>query len=477
MARVLKTLRTHWKKSIFFSCVAAYGVNYGKNKFQEKQLMKQYCKEALQYGEPTVPVSHVPYHVTVVLNPATCGGKGRSRFESYCAPLLHLAGIKVSVIRTEGEGQAKEIMEVVSDCDAVLIAGGDGTLMEAMTGWMRRHKDNKFERFRVPIGLLPVGTENRIAKNLFPTASSDVKLMAEATMAVVRQLYLRPIDVIEVENVTDSDDSNFSGKKIYGLREIQAGAFRDAEARMPKYWFTAGLKKYLTYIFAYTSSAKHIFWEVKGNFEKLVEEETSENNESEKVLSEPSWSEWILSKLIGSSAKQNVVTDTSPNVEKCENVWEQICDNFCGSEITIQTGNNFSMTSEPSRPFLSLTFGPDNISFTDFVAEGWRRQRNKNLSNNFPETWKTEDARVIKWTPDPQIFDGNKERFFNMDGEVIDMKGSMKVSLIPGAILMFCSPESCYKYEKPEEVKVATKWWRKIQPQQKVASMAVNKNF
>ena len=80
----------------------------------------------------------VPYHVTVVLNPAAYGGKGRVRFESYCAPLLHLAGIKVSVMRTEGEGQAKEILEVVKDCDAVLIAGGDGTLMEAVTGLMRR---------------------------------------------------------------------------------------------------------------------------------------------------------------------------------------------------------------------------------------------------------------------------------------------------------------------------------------------------
>jgi len=34
----------------------------------------------------------------------------------------------------------------VSDCDAILIAGGDGTLMEAVTGWMRRHKvSNKTE--------------------------------------------------------------------------------------------------------------------------------------------------------------------------------------------------------------------------------------------------------------------------------------------------------------------------------------------
>ena len=50
----------------------------------------------------------------------------------------HLAGIKVSLMRTEAVGQAKEIMEIMKDADAVLIAGGDGTVMEAVTGFMRR---------------------------------------------------------------------------------------------------------------------------------------------------------------------------------------------------------------------------------------------------------------------------------------------------------------------------------------------------
>jgi len=59
MAKVLRTLRMHWKKSIFFGGVAAYGLNYGKNKFEEKRMMRLYCKEAMSYGEPPVPVSHV----------------------------------------------------------------------------------------------------------------------------------------------------------------------------------------------------------------------------------------------------------------------------------------------------------------------------------------------------------------------------------------------------------------------------------
>ena len=90
-------------------------------------------------------------------------GKARHKYEEYCAPILHLAGIKVSVIRTEGEGQAKDIMEIMKDADAVLVAGGDGTLMEAVTGLMRRADADDVGR-KVPVGVLPVGHTNQMAK-------------------------------------------------------------------------------------------------------------------------------------------------------------------------------------------------------------------------------------------------------------------------------------------------------------------------
>jgi hypothetical protein len=61
MANILKTLRNHWKKSLFFSGVAAYGVHLGKTKYQDKQLMKSFCLEAKKYGETTVPVNFVSF--------------------------------------------------------------------------------------------------------------------------------------------------------------------------------------------------------------------------------------------------------------------------------------------------------------------------------------------------------------------------------------------------------------------------------
>ena len=42
MAKLFRTLRTHWKKSIFFSGVAALGLHYGKKKFDEKIMMKNF---------------------------------------------------------------------------------------------------------------------------------------------------------------------------------------------------------------------------------------------------------------------------------------------------------------------------------------------------------------------------------------------------------------------------------------------------
>jgi len=64
------------------------------------------------------------------------------------------------VIRTEAEGQAKELLDIMEDADAVLIAGGDGTLMEAATGFMRRSDADQL-RSTLPLGALPVGQNNR----------------------------------------------------------------------------------------------------------------------------------------------------------------------------------------------------------------------------------------------------------------------------------------------------------------------------
>ena len=166
--------------------------------------------------------------MTVILNPAAHSGKARSRFENYCAPLLHLAGLKVSVVRTEGQGQAQDLMKIMENTDAVLVAGGDGTLMEVVSGFLRREDAEKISK-TLPVGVLPVGYNNRMANILYPGHESEVALMAETAMSVIKQLW-KPVDAIEVRNLE-------AEKSLFGLRQVQVGAFTDAHERRDRYWY------------------------------------------------------------------------------------------------------------------------------------------------------------------------------------------------------------------------------------------------
>ena len=116
-----------------------------------------------RYGQDKLDSFHQPRHITVILNPVACNKKGKLKYEKYAAPLFHLAGLRVSLIQTEREGQAKDLMEIMDNTDAVVIAGGNGTMHEAVTGLLRRN-DQEIVSQKLPIGLIPIGKRNTIFK-------------------------------------------------------------------------------------------------------------------------------------------------------------------------------------------------------------------------------------------------------------------------------------------------------------------------
>lgn len=103
--------------------------------------MTVYCERAAQIGNQTIPVTVSPRKVTVILNPNANKRKAQAEFEKYCVPLLHLAGINVEIVKTESEGHAKDLIEHLQ-AEAVVVAGGDGTLSEVVTGLLRRTNEN-----------------------------------------------------------------------------------------------------------------------------------------------------------------------------------------------------------------------------------------------------------------------------------------------------------------------------------------------
>lgn len=96
--------------------------------------MRAACKEAARYGDSLIPMERNPTAVTVILNPVANKRNAKKDYEKYCEPLLHLAGLQVDVVQTASEGNAKEIVESLRGTEAIIVAGGDGTLSETVTG-------------------------------------------------------------------------------------------------------------------------------------------------------------------------------------------------------------------------------------------------------------------------------------------------------------------------------------------------------
>lgn len=93
-----------------------------------------------------------PRHITVILNPNANKRKATDDFEKYCAPLLHLAGLSVDIRKTESEGHAKTIVDSVGNTDGIVVAGGDGTVSEVVTGLLRLSNENTSNL--VPLGII-----------------------------------------------------------------------------------------------------------------------------------------------------------------------------------------------------------------------------------------------------------------------------------------------------------------------------------
>ncbi|XP_041531461.1 uncharacterized protein LOC121463352 [Microtus oregoni] len=62
--------------------------------------------------------------------------KARALFEKNAAPILHLSGMDVTVVKTDYEGQAKKLLELMENTDVIIVAGGDGTLQESKEDFM-----------------------------------------------------------------------------------------------------------------------------------------------------------------------------------------------------------------------------------------------------------------------------------------------------------------------------------------------------
>uniref|UniRef100_A0A8C1MUA5 Acylglycerol kinase, mitochondrial n=1 Tax=Cyprinus carpio TaxID=7962 RepID=A0A8C1MUA5_CYPCA len=234
MARVVKvfrTLRNHWKKSTFAVCVLSYGGHWLYGKHCDNVLRREACIEARAFGHELIgPQEHLKKAI-VILNPAACNGKANRLFEKNAAPILHLAGVEVKIVKTDYEGQAKKLMELMDQTDMLIIAGGDGTLQEVITGLLRRADEETFSK--IPIGFIPLGSSNSLSQSLHLVSDNKVQHITSATLSILKGETV-PLDVLQIKSEKE--------QPVFALFGLRWGAFRDVASSISKYWYLGPLK-------------------------------------------------------------------------------------------------------------------------------------------------------------------------------------------------------------------------------------------
>ena len=118
----------------------------------------------------------LPPRLLIIRNPAA--GQRRARAYARALGLLEEAGCAVTVAETAARGDAVRIAREADEAafDAVVAAGGDGTINEVVNGLAGR---------ALPLGVIPLGTSNVLAHEI--GVGSDIARAVETILSGRRQ--------------------------------------------------------------------------------------------------------------------------------------------------------------------------------------------------------------------------------------------------------------------------------------------------
>ncbi|XP_063052422.1 sphingosine kinase 1 [Engraulis encrasicolus] len=107
-----------------------------------------------------------PCKVLLLLNPHSGKGQALSLFNGHVQRMLHEAGIPHTLVVTERQNHARELVREaeLSKWDALVIMSGDGLLFEVVNGLMER--EDWEEAIQTPLAILPGGSGNALAASI-----------------------------------------------------------------------------------------------------------------------------------------------------------------------------------------------------------------------------------------------------------------------------------------------------------------------
>ncbi|XP_003967240.1 acylglycerol kinase, mitochondrial isoform X1 [Takifugu rubripes] len=413
MARVVKvfrTLRNHWKKSAFAVCVLSYGGHWLYGKHCDNILRREACLLARDFGRQLMAPQEQLRKATVILNPAACNGKANNLFEKNAAPILHLAGVEITLVKTDYEGQAKKLMELLEHTDILIVAGGDGTMQEVITGLLRRPDQEKMSG--IPIGFIPLGSTNSLSPSLHLLNDNKVKDITSATLSILRGVTV-PLDVLQIKGEKD--------QPVFALMGLQWGAFRDAASKISKYWYLGPLKTYAAHWFS-TLREWPLVRDI--SISHLAPTLRPPDQPFEKPP-RPSLLYRIARRL---KNYWNPPIEEPPKLEEPEQ-WKE--EKLSTLELLVQTHNN-NPVERRINDSLVIHAEPDNFSVADFITVGNAKTKDPIIFSKNSTILEASACRL-------QLPEG-AGGFYNIDNEEYEAM-PVEVRLLPRKLRFFISAE------------------------------------
>ncbi|KAI4875819.1 hypothetical protein NFI96_017151 [Prochilodus magdalenae] len=408
--KVFRTLRNHWKKSTFAACVLSYGGYWFYGKHCDNVLRREACEEAREFGRKLIGPQEPLKKATVILNPAACNGKANSLFEKNAAPILHLAGVEVKIVKTDYEGQAKKLMDLMEQTDMLIVAGGDGTLQEVITGLLRRTDEEAFSK--TPIGFIPLGWHNSLSESLHLTTDNKVRRITSATLSILKGETV-PLDVLQIKSDKD--------QPVFALISLRWGSFRDIAASISKYWYLGPLKTRAAHWF---STLKDWPQTRHAALSCLPPVPRPPDLPVEKPA-RPNLLHRIYRRLHNYWNPPVEEPPVAPEPEQ----WEDR--QVSTLELTISTYNR-NPVKKRADDFMVLSVEPDTLSVGQFVTEGTKKAE-KPLEC-------TADALQIEASACRVTLPQEGAGFFDIDNEAFEAM-PVEVRLLPRKLRFFCSAE------------------------------------
>ncbi|XP_012688555.1 acylglycerol kinase, mitochondrial [Clupea harengus] len=413
MARVVKvfrTLRNHWKKSTFAVCVLSYGGHWLYGKHSDHVLRREACQEAREYGRQLIGPQEQLKKATVILNPAACSGKANNLFEKNAAPILHLAGVEVKLVKTDYEGQAKKLMELMENTDMLIVAGGDGTLQEVVTGLLRRPDEGVFSR--TPIGFIPLGSQNSLSYSLHPVTDDKVKRITSATLSILKGETI-PLDVLQIQGEKE--------QPVFALVSLRWGAFRDVAAKISKYWYLGPLKTRAAHWF----STLREWPQVRQASLSLLPPVPRPADEIPQKLTRPNLAYRIARRLKNYWNPPVIEPPKEPEPER----WEEM--EISTAELVVSTQNKNPVQRRADDAML-VCVEPDALTVGQFITMGTEKAEDPSVC--MPNAVKLE-ASACKLNPQEE-----GAGFFHIDNEEYEAM-PVEVRLLPRKLHFYCSGE------------------------------------